>query len=320
MPTPDTQSGRARPMKAAQMPQAGAPTQPAANEAQGISPARPVKRAMFMMLLCAALWSMAGLFIKSIPWHPLAIASGRSLIAALVVGAYMVLTRTRFVLCKKSIFGGLALALTSLCFVSANKLTTAANAIVLQFTAPLFMLLFDTLVRKRPCSRLDAAAVVLTTAGIAFSFMGQFDATGMLGNGLAVLAGMCYAGMYLITGDATVEERMSGILVGQLITMGVGLPMLIAGRAAITPSAVGYVVLLGVLQLGVPYLLYGMAARDISPLACCLLSALEPLLNPVWVFLVHGEAPGAWPLVGGVLVIATITAWSVLKGRQGRTA
>lgn len=130
-------------------------------------------RAIFEMLLCAALWSIAGIFIKLIPWNSVVIAGLRSLIAGLVMFVYMRSRGIRYTADRRSLFSGVALCLTLTFFVAANKLTTAANSIVLQFTAPMFIVVFSALFLKKRFSRADVLAVGLTMVGISLFFFDQ---------------------------------------------------------------------------------------------------------------------------------------------------
>lgn len=268
-------------------------------------------RAVFEMLLCAAMWSIAGIFIKLIPWNSMVIAGIRSLIAGGVMFAYMRYKRIGFTLNRRSALGGLALCCTLSCFVAANKLTTAANSIVLQFTAPMFIVVFSVLFLKKKFSRADIAAVVLTMGGISLFFFDQLTPGHLLGNCVAIAAGIAFALYYMSLGGATESERMSAILTAHCLTFLVSLPLLASEPPELATEPVVCILILGVVQLGIPYVLLGRASGACPPLACSLLGALEPLLNPVWVFIFDGEAPGMWALIGGVVVVATITAWCV---------
>ena len=116
-------------------------------------------------------------------------------------------------------------------------------------------------------------------------------------------------GMYMAIGRTDGAERYSAILFGQLSAFLIGLPFIIATRPEISAFPVLYIIILGVFQLGIPYILYGMASEYCPPLACSLLGAVEPLLNPIWVLIFDGERPGAYALVGGVIVVASVTLW-----------
>ena len=263
------------------------------------------------MLLCAALWSIAGILMKLVPWNGFAVAGIRSLIAGATMYVSMRLMRYRYILSKKTLTVGFFSGFTDLCFAVANKLTTSANAIVLQFTSPIFIILYSALLFHRKVRKADLAVVLVTLAGIALFFFDQLRPGYLLGNFVAIGAGMFMAGMYVAVGEIEEEERFSGILNGQALTFLVGLPFFLFSRPAITPTAIGAILVLGVFQLGLAYVLYVKASRYCPPLACCLLGAVEPLLNPVWVFLFNGERPGIFALIGAVVVIASITVWSI---------
>lgn len=268
-------------------------------------------RAIFEMLLCAALWSIAGIFIKLIPWNSIVIAGIRSLIAGAVMFVYMRYKRIGFTADRRSMLGGLALCCTLTCFVAANKLTTAANSIVLQFTAPMFIVVFSVLFLKKKFSRSNIFAVVLTMLGISLFFFDQLTPGHLLGNCVAIVAGMAFAGYYMSLEGASESERMSAILMAHGLTFCVSIPFIALEPPELGAAPVICIFILGVVQLGIPYVLLGRASGSCPPLACLLLGAVEPLLNPVWVFIFDGEAPGMWALIGGVVVVVTITVWCV---------
>lgn len=272
-------------------------------------------RAPFLMLLCASLWSIGGIFIKLIPWNPLIIAGWRSFFALLCVAAYMKYRHLNFQLTKYSVWGGIFQAMVFLLFVSANKLTTAANAIVLQYTAPVFILIISVLFLHQRIERRDILAVVCTLGGISLFFFDQLSPGNLTGNFVAIGAGFFFGCMMIVNNRADESGRMSSILLEHLFTALVGCPVGLFVKTPITPTAVFSLLILGIVQLGIPYVLYGLAIKHCEPLVCSLLSTVEPLLNPVWVFLFSKEAPGIFALVGGFVVIVTITVWCILRDK-----
>lgn len=269
------------------------------------------KTAVLQMCICAFLWSTGGIFIKLIPWSPFAIAGMRSLISAAVVFLYMRKRGIALRICRESLLSGFFMAGIFLFFVIANKLTTAANAIVLQFTSPVFMLILGALFLHKKCRRGDVIAVGVTLFGISLFFFDQLAPGSMLGNLFAILAGFMVAAAYLLVGEVDEETRMSGVLLGQLITVAVGLPFVFITRAEFTPVSILCIAALGIFQLGIPYVLFALSIKHCSALACNLIGVIEPLLNPVWVFLFDGEAPGFFALVGAVVVMAAIVSWCI---------
>lgn len=265
--------------------------------------------AIIEMLICAALWSVAGIFIKLIPWNGFAVAGMRSLIAGLTIAAYMLITRRRYILSHRTVVGGIMTAGVYTCFTVANKLTTAANAIVLQFTCPVFIVILSAIFLKQKIRKNDLAVVIATLAGIALFFFDQLKPGYILGNFVAIAAGMFMAVMFILVGNMEGDERFSTITNGQFLTFFVGLPFIIATKPEFTAAATASILVLGVFQLGISYILYVKSTQYCPPLACCLLGALEPLLNPVWVLIFDGERPGVWALIGGIIVVVSITLW-----------
>lgn len=274
------------------------------------------KRSIAYMVVCASLWSIAGIFIKLLPWNGLVIAGWRSFVAAVCMGAFMLATGRKIKVNRASLLSGVFVSMTFLAFVSANKLTTAANAIVLQFTAPIFILILSAVILHKRFERADIITVVITLFGISLFFFDQLDGGGLLGNLIAISAGFSMACMFVICGETDEESRLSGILFGHLLTATIGLPFMLAFDTPVSTTAVLSILALGVVQLGIPYILMGLAVKHCPPLACSLIGAIEPLLNPVWVFIFDGERPGVFALIGGGIVIVTITLWCVWRDRK----
>ena len=278
--------------------------------------------AMLMMAACAVLWSLGGIFIKLISWHPLLISGGRSLIAAAVVGLYMAWKKIPVKVCRYSVAAGISLCLCLLFFVVANKLTTAANAIVLQYTAPIFILLVNALFFGQKLQKKEVLAVLGTMAGTVLFFLDQLSPGNLLGNLLAILAGMFLGSMFAIVGQAGGDDsvRMSGILFAHILTALLGIPMGLPATTSCSGWEILYILILGVLQLGIPYVLYALASRDCPPLACSLIGMLEPLLSPVWVLIFAHEVPGVFALLGACVIIGVVTWWCVTDEKSESAA
>ena len=272
------------------------------------------------MILCAVLWSIAGIFIKLLPWHGFAVASLRSLIAGITIASYMAIRHYHFSFNRRTLMSGLFCGFTYRCFATANKLTTAANAIVLQFTAPVFILIFSAVFFRQKIRKGDLIVVLVVLAGITLFFFDQLGPSTVAGNFVAIAAGMFMAGMYMTIGNIEREERFSAVVIGQAVAFLVGLPVVIATKPVLNAVTVSSILALGIFQLGLSYVLYVSATETCPALACCLLGAVEPLLNPVWVMIFDGETPGIFALIGGIIVIVAVTAWCVWDGKQPKTA
>ncbi|MDD3308130.1 MAG: DMT family transporter, partial [Acetobacterium sp.] len=274
------------------------------------------KIAIMQMLICAFLWSIAGIFIKLIDWNPFVIAGFRSLFAAVVVIVYMFATKQKIIISKNVLTSMFFLSATFLCFVSANKLTTAANAIVLQFTAPIFIMVFSALFFRQKFKFSDIIIVLLTFGGISIFFIGSLHEGQILGNIIGIFAGVFMAGMYISVSKTNEKEKMSGILFGHLLTAFIGIPFCFFTTGTISVVSVSSIIILGVVQLGIPYIIFGLASANCPPLACCLIAAAEPLLNPVWVWIFDGERPGMYSIIGGIIVITAVTVQCVLQDKH----
>ena len=265
------------------------------------------------VFLSAVCFALAGVLIKSIDWNALSISGGRSIFAAAVLYVYLRIQGKRLVLNRAVAIGAAVNFLMLQTFVIANKLTTAANAIVLQYTAPIFILLISAVFFKEKMQKQDILVVCITMGGMVLFFLDQLSPGNLLGNVLGILAGVTLGQMFVMVGrggddDAT---RMSGILIAHMITLMIGVPVGLPQTEEVAAIEILYVIILGVFQLGIPYVLYGIASRDCPPLACSLIGMLEPLLNPVWVAIFIGEVPGPFALAGAVIIIATVTWWCI---------
>lgn len=271
------------------------------------------------MLACAVMWSISGIIIKYIDWSPLAIAGGRSLVSAVVVVVFMAASKMKPIINKQVIWAGVSLFGCVTCFVTANKMTTAANAIVLQYIAPAFVLIISAVFLKHKLKKIEIAVVASTFLGIILFFVDEIDFDGMMGNFIAICSGLFMAIMFVFNGKLNLDARMTGILVAHLLTATIGLPIGFATyETVITQQDIMLILLLGVVQLGIPYVLYALAASKISPLSCSLIGMIEPLLNPIWVAIFYGEMPGLFAVLGGVVVIVSVLVHNIWDEKQSK--
>lgn len=284
------------------------------------------------MAAASVLWSIAGIFIKMIDANPFTIAGLRSLAAIIPVALIMLFSRDKLTVNKNILASAVFLMLTFNAFVAANKLTTAANAIVLQFSAPVFIVLINFFILKQKVRMIDVLAVIFTFAGISFFFFEQMDGGGFLGNILAVLAGLFLGAMYVAVARAKPSEKMSSIFFGHLFTAvtGIGIGFILPAFAGKIPDALAAsfnmdltgwicILILGIFQLGIPYILVGFASKNCSALACSLIGVIEPLLNPVWVAVFDGEMPGIPALIGAVIIIVSVCGWCILSEKNSQS-
>ena len=217
-------------------------------------------RAILYMVTCAVLWSTAGILIKFLPWNPMVIAGTRSLISAGVYFLYMRHEKMEFIINKYSVLSGIALTGTFVFFVAANKLTTSANAIVLQYSAPIFILILSALIYRQKFRIGDIITVAATSMGISLFFLDKLSGGYLLGNLLAIAAGISFACMFVLTGHTDENSRGSGILLGHLITALIGIPFAFFIPTPITTGNIIVILVMGIFQLGIPYILYGLTS------------------------------------------------------------
>lgn len=267
------------------------------------------------ILAAALLWSTAGLLIKYIPWHPMAIASSRSLLAAIVFICYFrrrILVRANWI----TWLSGLALVLTQSFFVIANKLTTATNAIMLQYTTPIFIVIIGAVFYKIRPARKEIIVMIWAMAGIVLFFFDDLSLGNQLGNALAVFTGLTFAGVFVLNSRPECNVP-TALFIGQAGTFLIGLPfLLLLDRSEMTALPLLSIGLLGVFQLGLSYILFQYGIRLTRPLNASLLSMIEPIMNPVWVFLILREKPGPPALLGACVVISAILYLNIGKMKQ----
>lgn len=262
------------------------------------------------LLITAILWSTGGLLIQSIDAHPFAIAGGRSMIAGVLLWVY--LRKPRFTFSKAQLAGALFYALTVILFVLANKLTSAANAILLQYTGPIHVALFSWMFLKEKVTKIDWLAIIAVIVGMCLFFMDDISTDGMLGNIVAILAGMAFAGLAISLRMQKDESPLESILLGNIVTGLFGFAWLYQSMPMNQDSMIG-LLLLGIVQLGIPYILYAKAIQHVTALESILIPVLEPLLNPLWVFLASGIIPGYGACIGGVIVVTAIIGRSIVQ-------
>lgn len=275
-------------------------------------------RGPILIAVTAVLWSFGGLFIKMIPWGAMTIIGMRAVFAAAILAIYM--RKPRITFSPSVILGAICMAGTTILFVFANKLTTAANAIVLQYTGPIFVIILSIIFFKKRPRALDVGAVLATFIGIALLVLGpQVGKSSFLGNALACLSGLTFAGVFLINQMPNAKPEES-LLLGHLINIVICLPFIVTDPKVAVDSALPWIAItvLGIFQLGLAYVLFSIGIKITPPITASLIAAIEPLLNPVWVFLVKGERPGALSLVGGAIVLLAVVLYSVLTMRQQR--
>jgi len=265
-----------------------------------------------LLLLAALCWSLGGVLIKSIDWPPMAIAGGRSAIAIPMI--LLCIGRPRFTFSRAQVGGALSYAGTVVLFVFATRMTTAANAIFLQYTAPVYVALIGRWYLGERASRIDWLVITVALAGIALFFLDQLTVAGLWGNILALGSGLAFALVALFLRKERADSPVASIVLGNIIVAVAGAPFIFQAPS-LGEDGLWRLVLLGAVQLGLPYVLYAAAIKQVSALEATLIPLLEPILNPLWVMLALGERPGPWAIVGGLLVLSGVLGRGVMMMR-----
>lgn len=294
---------------------------------------KPALNPVAALALCALLWSFGGLVIKLIKWDALAIAGVRSLLGMLTVTIAFRRPPKLFIRQNENglqdqkarpakidwrattnlLLGGFFYAATMLLFVPATKMTTAANAILLQYTNPIYIIIFGPLLAGEKSDWIDIAAVAGILAGMVLLLWGDLGGGQMAGNILALLSGVTYGGTTIFLRRAKNTRPSDSLNLSCLLSFLFAIPFIV--KAGLPQSAMSYPALLclGVFQIGMPAVLLSIGIEKVPALSSVIITMIEPMMNPVWVALFAGEIPSASSVFGGLVILACIVAHVALK-------
>lgn len=252
--------------------------------------------------------------MKVIPWSGLSINGARTGIALIVLAIYLAVIRHPLRMNRWVALGTMFIFLTNVLFAMANKMTTAANAIVLQFTAPIFVILFSIVIFRKKPGALDLAACALVFGGVIFFFLDSLTMGGGLGNVVALISGATYAGVFLMN-ELPDSDPISSVFWGDVLSALTGLPFLLKETEFPTTALVS-VVVLGVFQVAFAYILLTIGLKTTPPVTASLVSGIEPVLNPILVALFYGETMGRFALIGAAIVVFGVVGYNVLLAKK----
>lgn len=274
------------------------------------------RRSVLFVFLASVCFSTGGLFIKLVPWSALAINGTRNLIGAAVIGLYLLITRRKIVFNRRVLIGAMSMIGVTTLFAVANKLTTAANTIVLQFTAPVFVILFMSLFYHQKPGRVDLVTCFLVLLGVVLFFVDGIQAGNLTGNIVAILSGVCYAGVFMMnTGKGA--DAISSCFLGQL-TAGLVMTPLCFRETDFSLPVMAAVLALGIVQVGGAYILFSIGIRHTQAVTASLITGMEPIMNPLLVAVFYGEQVSALAVTGAVIVVCSILAYNVWLARKKR--
>jgi len=279
---------------------------------------RQSPKGTLFVFLAALLYSIGGLCIKVIPWNGMSINGGRTAIALVVIGIYLVCRKHPLKTNRWVLLGGVFVFSCNALFSVANKLTTAANTIVLQFTAPIFVVLFTLVIFKKRPTKLDMITCVLVFGGILCFFLDSLGAGNMLGNVLALISGVAYAGVFMMN-ELPDGDAISSVFWGDVFSAVAGLPFLLQ-ETQFPVSAWISLIILGVFQVALAYIFLTEGLKTTPPVTASLVSGIEPVLNPILVAVFYHEYIGPTALVGAVIVVGSVILYNAMLARQKSTA
>jgi drug/metabolite transporter, DME family len=275
---------------------------------------------LLLVFGAAVLWSTGGLFIKATQLSAFELSFGRSLLAAITIAIFT--RREGFGINKISAITSVLYAALIILFVLSTKLTTAANAIFLQYTAPVYVLILEPIFYKEKFRGRDFFTVALCLAGMSLFFVGKLRPEDVSGNLLALASGVCFALLFLLLRHSKARDvnRASSAIYGNLIAVAICAPAFLgAMKRGIGAADFASIAYLGVVQIGFAYLLFTLAmARGVRSLDAGIIGYIEPVLNPVWVFLFIGERPSGWAIIGGLIIITSVLAHTLIEIRAKR--
>jgi drug/metabolite transporter (DMT)-like permease len=260
-------------------------------------------RGRLLILVTAVLWSLAGVFIKSLELHPLAIVFYRSLFAGLFFVPWV--SRKSWTISLPVVVSVLSYTAAISSFVSANKLTTAANAIVLQYSAPVFVFIFARLLFREAISKLNLLALIAGTVGVGIIFAGSAGHPDIGGVGVALLSGLFFS-IYMTNLRFLKGTDPAYLTLANNLACCVALLPWVHARLVLTAAEAATLGVMGVVQLGIPYFLFCKGLEKVSLQEASLIVLVEPVLNPIWVALAFGEIPSLPTLTGGGIILLSL--------------
>jgi drug/metabolite transporter (DMT)-like permease len=265
--------------------------------------AKEHQHGLVAIIITAVMWSTGGLFIKLISLDAYQLSFYRSIFSALT---FLILFREKvFKFNWLTLVNSIFYAGILILFVVATKITTAANAIFLQYTAPIYVLIFEPLILKIPMRKINVISVIVCFAGMSLFFVGEITPAHFEGNIIALLSGICFAAFLIGVRKNSSEFTLSSIFLGNILVSLICLNSVLPSFQ-IPANDFLMVAFLGIFQIGLAYALFSYAIKRIEGIEAALIAMLEPILNPIWVLLGYGEVPSLFAVIGGVIILTTI--------------
>ena len=282
------------------------------------------------LVLCALLWSTGGILIKLVEWNPFAIAAARSIVAGVFIS--VITRRMPFFAVRKSFaakpstsidkaatvnmwLAAVCYALTMIMYVLGNKMTTAANTILLEYTSPIYIIMFGPAILGEKNKISDYISVVVVICGMVLFFSEGLETGNMAGNVIAALSGVAFGFCTIFMRNQTPDRSINSFVLAHLMTFVSCCPVAFIYGMPSGMSCAG-LALLGIFQIGIPSVLYSVGLKNVRALTATFISMIEPLMNPVWVMLFTGETPSWQCIAGGSLILGCIGVRAILARQK----
>jgi len=267
------------------------------------------QKGILYVFTAGLLWSSGGLFIKLISLPAMQLAFFRCLVAAITFG---ILFRKDILLVNKtSLLNSVFYASILITFVIATKTTTAANAIFLQSTAPIYVLIFEPIFNKTKYERINVITVAVCVIGMLLFFIGKLEPGHLEGNIIALVSGIAFAAFFLGMKKNDPKFQHSSIFYGNILVALISIPFVLSLEVLTTPDLL-MVSFLGVFQIAIAYAFFSSGLKRIYAVEASIIALIEPVLNPVWVFIGYGETPTATAIIGGIIILGAIVVRSLI--------
>jgi len=283
------------------------------------------------VFLCAVLWSTSGLFIRLVDWHPVVISGGRSILAAalLIIMRFSTTAKKSTVIkfnFRETLTHAAALAACGLCyaatmilFVVANKHTASANAILLQYAAPVWTALLGWFFLKERPRWQHWCALALVCAGMYLVFSNNLQAGSMLGDVLAILSGIAFGANAVVMRMKKDNNPADILIFSHIICAVFSAPFFFLYPPSLTAGSLSCILFMGFIQIGAASALFAYGIKRVTAVQAMLTAAIEPVLNPVWVLLATGEKPGLSVIIGGAVIFAATLLPMIGKQKEKKT-
>jgi drug/metabolite transporter (DMT)-like permease len=264
---------------------------------------KPRMQAIVLLLLTGLLWSLGGVMVKTGAGNPIVFSSVRGLFGGLVV--FIALKgKPKFSFSKPQIIYAITYCLTLTCFVTSNRLTSAANAILLQYISPIVVAILSYFILKEKLHKFDFVAIAGVLFGMWLLVSNDSAANSTLGDVIAIFGGICFAFVPVMLRLQKGKSALESVLLGNILIFATGIPFYFFDPPQIVnvwPAAV-----LGIFQIGIGYIIYTKAAKTAKAIDLSIIPSIEAILNPVWVFLVTSEFPGIRAVFGGAVLLGIV--------------